>query len=138
MAPYYRALITVYQQTPTSPIAPTSPTIASRQFQIPMPEDKTLLEKMEKANKEELDKLDERLAEAEKTEGEMEIADALRARANYLTRIGDKVRVFSSIYIGISILKLLNLCRIDQERLRSLLLKKLLVLDQKSTLFLPS
>ena len=114
MAPYYRALITVYQQTPTSPIAPTSPTIASRQFQIPMPEDKTLLEKMEKANKEELDKLDERLAEAEKTEGEMEIADALRARANYLTRIGDKVGVFSSIYIGISILKLLNLCRIDQ------------------------
>ena len=114
MAPYYRALITVYQQTPTSPIAPTSPTIASRQFQIPMPEDKTLLEKMEKANKEELDKLDERLAEAEKTEGEMEIADALRARANYLTRIGDKVRVFSSIYDGISVLKLLNLCRIDQ------------------------
>ena len=43
-------------------------------------------------NKEELKKLDARLAEAEKTEGESEIADALRARATYLTRIGDKVR----------------------------------------------
>ena len=46
---------------------------------------------MEKTNKEELEKLDERLAEAEKTEGESEISDALKARANYLTRIGDKV-----------------------------------------------
>jgi len=53
--------------------------------------DPALLETMEKANKEELEKLDERLAEAEKTEGESEISDALKARANYLTRIGDKV-----------------------------------------------
>ena len=30
-------------------------------------------------------------AEAEEMEGETDIADALRARANYLTRIGDKV-----------------------------------------------
>ena len=33
-----------------------------------------------------------RLAEAENVEGESEISDALKARANYLTRIGDKVR----------------------------------------------
>jgi hypothetical protein len=32
--------------------------------------------------------LDERLADEEKTEGE---SDALKARANYLTKIGDKV-----------------------------------------------
>ena len=51
----------------------------------------SLLESMEKANEEELKKLDERLAEAEKIEGESEISDALKARANYLTRIGDKV-----------------------------------------------
>ena len=38
------------------------------------------------------DKIEERLEEAKKTEGETDIADALRARANYLTRIGDKVR----------------------------------------------
>ena len=47
--------------------------------------------RMEKENEEELKKLDERLEEAEKTEGETEIADALKARATYLTRIGDKV-----------------------------------------------
>lgn len=53
--------------------------------------DPKLLETMEKANAEELKKLDERLAEAEKTEGESEISDALKARANYLTKIGDRV-----------------------------------------------
>lgn len=53
--------------------------------------DQSLLEGMEKANEEELKQLDERLQEAEKTEGESEISDALRAKANYLTRIGDKV-----------------------------------------------
>jgi len=47
---------------------------------------------MEAANEEELKKLDEQLAEAEKIEGESDISDALKARANYLTRIGDKVR----------------------------------------------
>ncbi|EIW51777.1 PCI-domain-containing protein [Trametes versicolor FP-101664 SS1] len=52
--------------------------------------DEALLARMEKENKEELDKIDERLEEAKKTEGETDIADALRARANYLTRIGDK------------------------------------------------
>lgn len=54
--------------------------------------DEALLARMEKENKEELDKIEERLEEAKKTEGETDIADALRARANYLTRIGDKVR----------------------------------------------
>ncbi|KAI5989489.1 26S proteasome subunit RPN7-domain-containing protein [Pisolithus albus] len=52
--------------------------------------DPTLLETMEKANEEQLKQLDERLAEAEKTEGESEISDALKERANHLTRIGDK------------------------------------------------
>lgn len=69
MAPYYRIV------TASSALAP----------------DAALLESMEKANKEELDKLEERLKEAEKTEGESEISDALKAKANYLTRIGDKV-----------------------------------------------
>jgi 26S proteasome subunit RPN7 len=54
--------------------------------------DQAVFEAMEKENKEELEKLDGRLAEAEKTEGESEISDALKARANYFTRIGDKVR----------------------------------------------
>ncbi|KAI5121382.1 hypothetical protein M0805_001195 [Coniferiporia weirii] len=90
MAPYYRALISASQPL-ASPTSPTSPT-TSRHFQLPLPEDKALLERMDAANEEELKKLDERLQEAEKTEGETEIADALRARATYLTQIGDKER----------------------------------------------
>ncbi|KAF8343360.1 PCI-domain-containing protein [Amanita rubescens] len=58
--------------------------------------DQSLLEEMEKENEEELKRLDERLEEAEKTEGESEISDALRAKANYLTRIGDKDRAIAA------------------------------------------
>jgi len=54
--------------------------------------DQALLDKMEKQNTEELEQLDKRLKEAEETEGESDIADALRAKAAYLTRIGEKVR----------------------------------------------
>jgi 26S proteasome regulatory subunit N7 len=70
MAPYYRSI------TSSSSVLPL---------------DKSLLQSLETSNVDELKILDERLAEAEKTEGESEISDALKARANYLTRIGDKV-----------------------------------------------
>ncbi|KDQ07046.1 hypothetical protein BOTBODRAFT_181020 [Botryobasidium botryosum FD-172 SS1] len=70
MAPYYRLLLA------------QSPGL--------LPSSSSALDAMEAANKAELDKLDARLQEAEKTEGETEISDALRARASYLTRIGDK------------------------------------------------
>jgi len=70
MAPYYRSI------TSSSSVLPL---------------DTTLLESLEKANEDGLKVLDERLQEAEKQEGESEISDALKARANYLTRIGDKV-----------------------------------------------
>ena len=57
-----------------------------------LPLDQALLDTMEQQNKDELQKIEDRLAEAEKQEGESEISDALRAKATYLTRIGDKVR----------------------------------------------
>ena len=50
------------------------------------------MDSLEKANEEELKRLDERLEAAEKTEGEAEISATLKARADYLTKIGDKVR----------------------------------------------
>lgn len=81
MAPYYRSI------TASSSVLPL---------------DKTLLESLEKENEDELKTLDERLAEAEKTEGESEISDALKARANYLTRIGDKVS-FIVFYMQLSL-----------------------------------
>ena len=50
------------------------------------------LNTMEQQNKGELQKIEDRLAEAEKQDGKTEISDALHAKATYLTRIGDKVR----------------------------------------------
>ncbi|PCH37640.1 PCI-domain-containing protein [Wolfiporia cocos MD-104 SS10] len=57
-----------------------------------LPADAALLEEMEAANTAELARLDTQLEEAEKMEGESDIADALQARANHFTRIGDKER----------------------------------------------
>jgi 26S proteasome regulatory subunit N7 len=57
-----------------------------------LPLDQVLLDKLEKENSAELERLDKVLKEAEETEGESDIADALRAKASYLTRIGEKVR----------------------------------------------
>ena len=56
-----------------------------------LPLDQALLDKLEKENVTELERLDQVLKEAEETEGESDIADALRAKAGYLTRIGEKV-----------------------------------------------
>ena len=49
---------------------------------------------MEAANEEEPKKPDEELAEAEKIEGQPEISDALKARANFLSRIGEQGMFF--------------------------------------------
>ncbi|KLO09707.1 proteasome 26S subunit [Schizopora paradoxa] len=95
MAPYLRALYAA-SNPPATPASPISPSSSRPSLAIAIPEDKGLLEKLEKRNEEELKKLDERLAEAEKTEGESEIADALKARATYLTRIGDKERAIAA------------------------------------------
>ncbi|XP_058418424.1 26S proteasome non-ATPase regulatory subunit 6 isoform X2 [Diceros bicornis minor] len=68
MAPYYEALC------------------KSLDWQMDM----DLLNKMKKANEEELKRLDEELEDAEKNLGESEIRDAMMAKAEYLCRIGDK------------------------------------------------
>ncbi|XP_072797718.1 26S proteasome non-ATPase regulatory subunit 6 isoform X1 [Vicugna pacos] len=52
--------------------------------------DVDLLNKMKKANEDELKRLDEELEDAEKNLGESEIRDAMMAKAEYLCRIGDK------------------------------------------------
>lgn len=56
----------------------------------PLKLDTALLEKMKASNAETLASLDAGLTTAEKSEGETEISDALKARANFLTRIGEK------------------------------------------------
>ncbi|NP_001158526.1 26S proteasome non-ATPase regulatory subunit 6 [Oncorhynchus mykiss] len=52
--------------------------------------DTDLLNKMKKANEDELKRLDDVLEDAEKNLGESEIRDAMMARAEYLIRIGNK------------------------------------------------
>ncbi|KAJ2914349.1 hypothetical protein MD484_g6057, partial [Candolleomyces efflorescens] len=81
MGPWYRSLTTA-ASTSTS----TSGSLL----------DSKLLSELESANEQELKRLDERLADAEKTEGETEISDALKAKANYLTRIGDKDKALAA------------------------------------------
>lgn len=76
MAPYYEALC------------------KSLEWQIDM----DLLNKMKKANEEELKRLDNELEDAEKILGESEIRDAMMAKAEYLCRIGDKVGSWQSLY----------------------------------------
>lgn len=56
-----------------------------------IPLDKALLAKYQKINKNELQELDEKLQDAEKNLGETEISDALLAKADYFSKIGDKV-----------------------------------------------
>lgn len=77
MAPYLKHLLAI-----TPSILPSSSSGSA----------KSLLEKLEAKNATVLKELEEKLAEAEKTEGETEISDALRAKAGYLTKIGEKVR----------------------------------------------
>lgn len=57
------------------------------------PVEQAKLDEMRAANKEELERLERALEEAEKNEGETEMRDLQLKRAHYLTRIGDKVRL---------------------------------------------
>ena len=54
--------------------------------------DEALVSKMEAANTEELAALEAKLEDAEQNLGETDISDALIAKAQYLSQIGEKVR----------------------------------------------
>ena len=53
--------------------------------------DSTLVKTMKDENEAQLKKLDETLQDAEQNLGETEVRDALLAKAEYLSKIGDKV-----------------------------------------------
>ncbi|KAF8185007.1 proteasome 26S subunit [Mycena galopus ATCC 62051] len=99
MGPWYRSLTgqppkprpSTTEQSESAETASTSappPSPASTVAVLPL--DASLLAELETKNTAALEKLDERLKHAHETEGESEISDALRGRANYLTKIGDK------------------------------------------------
>lgn len=55
------------------------------------PVDDALLAKMKKANEEQIQALEAKLTDAEENLGETEVFEALLAKADYYTQIGDKV-----------------------------------------------
>lgn len=61
------------------------------------PLDSSLLAEMEEMNRKELEQLEEKIEDSEKNFGETEQRDALMAKAEYLCRVGDKVRGVESV-----------------------------------------
>lgn len=61
------------------------------------PLDSSLLAEMEEMNRKELEQLEEKIEDSEKNFGETEQRDALMAKAEYLCRVGDKVRVVEGV-----------------------------------------
>jgi len=96
MGPYYRSLYDTPNITINplaSPRIPQSPRLARAQLESgPLGRrDDALLAQLDEQNQKTLNGFDEKIKEAEKTEGESEIGEAWRAKALYLTRIGEKV-----------------------------------------------
>ena len=94
MAPYYKSIFAAASSS--TPASSSSSSASTYALPAAFKPDQALLKEMEAANTAELEALDARLADAEKTEGESEISDALKARAAFFARIGDKVRLSSS------------------------------------------
>ena len=61
--------------------------------ELQLPVDQGLLAKMKETNKTEVDKLEEAVKDAEENLGEIEIRDAKIAKAEFLSKIGDKVTI---------------------------------------------
>jgi 26S proteasome regulatory subunit N7 len=92
MAPYYKSIFAA-----TSSSTPSSSYSLPSTFKL----DKALLTEMEAANKAELEGLDAKLADAEKIEGESEISDALKARAAFFARVGDKDQALPALTLAV-------------------------------------
>ncbi|VDN18914.1 unnamed protein product [Dibothriocephalus latus] len=60
--------------------------------------DQSLVDQMKAANDAKLKELDEKVANAEKNEGETEIRDSMLAKAHYLSKIGNKVCVIGFFF----------------------------------------
>ncbi|KAJ3290824.1 26S proteasome non-ATPase regulatory subunit 6 [Borealophlyctis nickersoniae] len=68
------------------------------QFKFPV--DEGFLSSLTAANEAELKRLDEKLEDAEKNLGETDISDALIAKAEYLSKIGDKEKAISAYRVA--------------------------------------
>lgn len=57
-----------------------------------LPDQSDLVSRLKQLNSDELKRINDKLQDATTNLGEMEISDALREKATYLARIGEKVR----------------------------------------------
>ena len=73
---------------PRTAMAPFYSSVCSELGRAP---DAALLAEMEATNRGELERLDAAIVDAEESHGDVEVKDALLARAEYLCRIGEKV-----------------------------------------------
>ncbi|ORZ21439.1 26S proteasome subunit RPN7-domain-containing protein [Absidia repens] len=64
--------------------------------ELQLPLDQALLKKMDETNKEELQKFDDRVSDAEQNQGETEINEALLGKADYYAMIGDRDNALDS------------------------------------------
>lgn len=66
-----------------------------------LPPNPNLLSTLKEKNKDELAKLNDKLEDAEKNLGETEISDALREKALYLARIGEKDEAIAALQVAL-------------------------------------
>ncbi|CAG8552299.1 5796_t:CDS:2, partial [Paraglomus occultum] len=69
--------------------------------ELKLPLDKALLAQYQQANNEELQKLDEKIEDAEQNLGETEICDAMLAKANFFANIGDKDKALAAYRVAL-------------------------------------
>lgn len=62
----------------------------------PLPSNPQLLAKLQAANTATLEALDAKLEQAKATEGETDVSDTLKEKANFLTRIGEKEKAIEA------------------------------------------
>ncbi|ORX96014.1 PCI-domain-containing protein [Basidiobolus meristosporus CBS 931.73] len=68
--------------------------------ELKVPLDNSLLESMDKVNSEEIEKLDEKLQDAEQNAGETEVSDVLLAKAELYAKIGDKEKALTAYKVA--------------------------------------
>lgn len=79
-------------------MAPFYETVCITQLGFKLDED--LLKKMKETNEKDLKAIDEKIEDAEKNLGETEVRDFMLEKAEYLSRIGDKVtNIFSPLVL---------------------------------------
>ncbi|KAG9293060.1 hypothetical protein G9A89_016422 [Geosiphon pyriformis] len=69
--------------------------------ELKLPCDKALLSKYQEGNKADLQRLDEKLQDAEQNLGETDISDALLEKANFFAKIGDKEKALSAYRVAL-------------------------------------